>query len=46
MYSRISSLFLPMLDAARRLHISQRGQTGMEVALVGVVWATCVIGRS
>jgi flagellin FlaB len=44
MYSRISSLFLPVLDAARRLHISQRGQTGMEVALVGVVCATCVIG--
>jgi len=44
MYSRLSSLFLLVLGAVRRLNTSQRGQTGMEIALVGVVCATCVLG--
>ena len=43
MYSRLSSWFLLVLNAARRFDISQRGQTGMEIALVGVVCATCVL---
>jgi len=44
MYSRLSSLFLLVLSAIRRLNTSQRGQTGTEIALVGVVCATCVLG--
>lgn len=44
MYSRLSSLFLLLLSAARYLNTSQRGQTGMEIALVSVVCATCVLG--
>jgi archaellin len=45
MYSRIPSLLLLIvLSAARHLNTSQRGQMGMEIALVGVVCATCVLG--
>jgi archaellin len=44
MKSRLTSLFLLVLNVARRLNTSQRGQTGTEVALIGVVCATCVLG--
>ena len=44
MYSRIFSVFHLALRAARILNASQCGQMGMELALVGVVCATCVFG--
>jgi hypothetical protein len=44
MRDRFLSLFLTLLAAARRAGSDERGQTGMEIALVGVVCASCVIG--
>ena len=44
MYSRFSSVFQLVLGIVKVLSASQRGQTGMEIALVGVVCATCVLG--
>jgi len=43
MYSRFSSVFQLVLRTARYLN-TQRGQTGMEIALIGVVCASCVLG--
>jgi len=44
MLNRLLSLFLLGLTAAMRATRGERGQTGMEIALVGVVCATCVLG--
>jgi hypothetical protein len=44
MLSRTLSLFLRLLAAARRAGNDERGQTGMEIALIGVVCASCVLG--
>jgi hypothetical protein len=44
MLSRTLSLFLQLLAAARRTGNDERGQTGMEIALIGVVCASCVLG--
>ena len=44
MYSRILLLLGFLSTLIRRCNAGQRGQTGMEVAVVGVVCATCVLG--
>jgi archaellin len=44
MLSRTLSLFLQLLAAARRTGNDERGQTGMEIALIGAVCASCVLG--
>jgi archaellin len=46
MLDRLFSWFLPLLTATMRASSSERGQTGMEIALVGVVCATCVLGTA
>jgi flagellin FlaB len=44
MLSYLLSLLQLSIGLAGRLHASERGQTGTEIALVGVVCATCVLG--
>jgi archaellin len=44
MLNRLFSWFLHQLGAAVCTGESERGQTGMEIALVGVVCAACVLG--
>ena len=44
MNSRLLSLLHFALNAIRYLNASQRGQTGTEIAIIGVVCASCVLG--
>ena len=44
MFNRLYVLFLAALVTLRQFNVSQRGQTGMEVALIGVVCSGCVLG--
>ena len=46
MLDRLFSSFFSLLAAAMRAGSNERGQTGMEIALVGVVCASCVLGAA